>query len=110
VVANNLKVHACIAAKGGATTTFKPGDLVTLKIPPKQRLVGEALRLLVRVIKPSCQGYKLMSRHGELKGLYLASNLNPTDSSAELTLGHDISIQKPKKGEKLVLITLSKAV
>jgi hypothetical protein len=34
----------------------------------------------------------------------------PTDSSAELTLGHDISIQKLKKGEKPVLITLSKAV
>jgi hypothetical protein len=42
--------------------------------------------------------------HGDINQDY------PTDSSAELTLGYDISIQKFKKGEKPVLITLSKAV
>lgn len=51
-----------------------------------------------------------MSRYGELKGLYLGSDLNPIDSSSKPTLGSGISIQKPKKGEKQVLITLSKAV
>ena len=46
VVANNLKVHKRIAKRGGSTTIFNTGDLVTLKIPNKLRLVGELLHLL----------------------------------------------------------------
>ena len=51
-----------------------------------------------------------MSKHSELKGLFPAADLNPTDPSLESTLGSGISAEKPKKGQKLVLITLSKAV
>jgi hypothetical protein len=32
--------------KGAPSTTYKARDLVTLKIPPKLRLVSELLRLL----------------------------------------------------------------
>lgn len=46
VVANNLRVYKQMAKKGTLSTTFKAGDLVTLKIPLKLRLVGELLRLL----------------------------------------------------------------
>jgi hypothetical protein len=51
IVKNNLKVHEQIAKKGAKAITFLRGDLVTLKIPPKLRLVGELLRLLVHIIK-----------------------------------------------------------
>jgi hypothetical protein len=51
-----------------------------------------------------------MSKHGELKGLFPAADLNPTDPSAESTLGSGISAEMPKNGQKPVLITLSKAV
>jgi hypothetical protein len=112
VVANNLKVHKRIAKKGAPTTVFKAGNLVTLKIPPKMRLVGELLRLLARVIRLVRSGaqYKLMSRHGELKGLFPIAKLNPTDPSAKTTLGSGISVQRATKGQKPVIITLSKAV
>jgi len=51
-----------------------------------------------------------MSRHAELKGLFPGAELNPTDPSAKATLGSGISVPKAKKGQKPVLITLSKAV
>ena len=83
-----------------------------MKIPAKLRLVGELLHLPVRVIRLVRNGaqYKLMSKHGELKGLFPAADLNPTDPSSESILGSRISAKKPKKGQKPVLITLSKAV
>jgi hypothetical protein len=112
VVANNLNVQSRIAKKATASTIFKASDLATLKIPPKLRLTGELLRLLVRVIWPVRGGvqYKLMSKHGELKGLFPGTELNLTDSSSETTLGSGIHIQYPKNGPKPVLIALSKAV
>jgi hypothetical protein len=51
-----------------------------------------------------------MLKHGELKGLFPRTKLNPTNSSSETTLGSGIHIQNSKKGLKPVLITLSKAV
>jgi hypothetical protein len=112
VVANNLNVQSRMAKKATASTIFKAGDLATLKILPKLRLTGELLRLLVRVIRPVRGGvqYKLMSKHGELKGLFPRTELNPTDSSSETTLGSGIHVQNSKNGPKPVLITLSKAV
>ena len=51
-----------------------------------------------------------MSKHGKLKGLFPAADLNPTDPNSERTLRSGISAEKPKKGQKPVLIMLSKAV
>jgi len=51
IVKNNLKVYEQIAKKSAKAITFLRGDLVTFKIPPKLRLVGELLRLLVRITK-----------------------------------------------------------
>jgi hypothetical protein len=112
VVANHLKVHKRMAKKGAPTTVFKAGDLVTLKIPLKMRLVGELLRLRARIIRQVRSGaqYELMSRHSEIKGLFSGVEFNPTDPSAETTLGSGISVQTAKKGQKPVLIALSKAV
>jgi hypothetical protein len=97
--------------KGVRAIAFLKGDLATLKIPSKLCLVGELLRLLVRIIKCVCgHQYSLMLKHGQLQGLYLGSNLNSVDPSSTTTLGSGISIKEPKKGQKLVLITLSKAI
>jgi hypothetical protein len=51
IVKNNLKVHEKMAKKGALETSFQKGDLVTLKVPPKLRLVGEMPRIPVRIIK-----------------------------------------------------------
>jgi hypothetical protein len=51
-----------------------------------------------------------MSKHSKLKGLFPRTELNPTNSSSETTLGSRIQIQNSKNGPKPVLITLSKAV
>ena len=51
-----------------------------------------------------------MSKHGQLQGLYPGSDINSVDPSSIATLGSGISMQQPKKGQKQVLITLSKAI
>jgi hypothetical protein len=51
-----------------------------------------------------------MSKHGQLQGLYPGSDLNSVDPSSITTLGSGISMEKPQKGQKPVLITLSKAI
>ena len=51
------------------------GQLVTLAIPRKNRLLAEATRLPCRVFKVIKNVYSLIYAHGTLKGLYQSSVL-----------------------------------
>ena len=96
IVKNNLKVHEQMAKKGALEITYYKGDLVTLKIPVKLRLVGELVRLPVCIIKVvRSRQYSLMSKHGQLQGLYPSSDLNSVDPSSIATLGRGIEIKAP---------------
>jgi hypothetical protein len=86
-----------MAKKGTLAIIFKKDNLVTLKILVKLRLTSEMLQLPVRVIKcVRSHQYSLMSKHGQLKGLYPGSDLNCVDSSSASILGYGISIEQPK--------------
>jgi hypothetical protein len=64
-----------MTAKGGANRTYSVGQIVSLAIPPKNRLSAEATRLPYRVLKITKGAYTLLSLHGQLKGLHQGSSL-----------------------------------
>jgi hypothetical protein len=59
-----------LATKGGANTIYSIGQIVSLAIPPKNRLLAEATRLPYRVLKITKGAYTLLSLHGQLQGLH----------------------------------------
>jgi hypothetical protein len=70
-----------MTTKGGANRIYSIGQIVSLAIPPKIRLLAEATRLPYRVLKITKGAYTLLSLYGYLKGLYQGSSLKaiPTD-------------------------------
>jgi hypothetical protein len=70
VIGQNAINATKIVAKGGANKTYSIGQIVSLAIPPKNRLLAEATRLPYRVLKITKGAYTLLSLYGQLKGLY----------------------------------------
>ena len=70
VVAQNTINATKLAAKGGANKTYSIGQIVSLVIPLKNRLLVEATRLPYRVLKVTKGAYTLLSFYGQLQGLY----------------------------------------
>jgi hypothetical protein len=61
----NSKVNAGYAKRGGISTTrFEMGDIVTLAVEKKRKIVGEPLRLLCRIIGIEGGKYSLLSAIG----------------------------------------------
>ena len=59
-----------MVAKGGANKTYSIGQIVSLAILPKNRLLAKATRLPYRVLKITKGAYTLLSLYGQLKGLH----------------------------------------
>ena len=61
VIGQNTINATKITAKGGANRTYSIGQIVSLAIPPKNRLSAEATRLPYRVLKITKGAYTLLS-------------------------------------------------
>jgi hypothetical protein len=66
VAAQNTINATKLAAKGGANKTYSIGQIVSLAIPLKNRLLAEATRLPCRVLKVTKGAYTLLSLYGQL--------------------------------------------
>ena len=88
VAKNNIKVWEQMRRKGGKTSkVFDEKEVATLAIPRKMRLNTENSRLTVRIVNQNSNGYKLLSRHGLLKGRYQGGKLNKVDGMTSEVLG-----------------------
>ena len=88
VAKNNIKVWEQMRRKGGKTSkVFDEKEVATLAIPRKMRLNTENSRLTVRIVNQNSNGYKLLSRHGLLKGWYQGGKLNKVDGMTSEVLG-----------------------
>ena len=70
VTIKNIVNATKYTARGGANLIYSIGQIVSLTIPPKNRLLVEASRLLCRVLKIIKGAYTLLSLHSQLKGLH----------------------------------------
>jgi hypothetical protein len=66
VIAQNTINATKLAAKGGANITYSIGQIVSLVILPKNRLLAEATRLPYRVLKITNGAYTLLSLYSQL--------------------------------------------
>ena len=61
---------------------YRIGQIVTLRIPKKNRLASQSKRLLCKVLEePYTNQYKLLSEHGLLRGLFPRSELDTTPTT-----------------------------
>jgi hypothetical protein len=79
VFKKNIKISAGYAKRGGlSTAVFKIGDIVTLAVEKKRRVVGEPLRLPCRIVDVEGEKYSLLSAIGWLSGWFTGNQLNET--------------------------------
>lgn len=112
VAENNLRLHQAMRAKGAATAkTFSAQELATLFIPLKLRLKAEETRLVVRVVDENAGGYKLLTKHGLLKGRHQGSELNKLSEVHVNLLRDGIPAELPRTDRgKLIVKSLAEAV
>jgi hypothetical protein len=82
VFKKNTKVNEGYAKRGGISKeVFAIGDIVTLAIEKKRRVVGEPLRLPCRIVSIENEKYSLLSAIGWLSGWYTSNQLNSTNGA-----------------------------
>jgi hypothetical protein len=65
VFKKNIKVNAGYAKRGGISkAVFQMGDIVTLAVEKKRRVVGEPLWLPCRIVGIEAEKYSLLSALG----------------------------------------------
>jgi hypothetical protein len=79
VFKKNIKISAGYAKRGSLSkAVFKIGDIVTLAVEKKRRVVGEPLRLSCRIVDVEVEKYSLLSAIGWLSGWFTGNQLNET--------------------------------
>lgn len=111
VARNNVKVREQMRKKGGKTSkVFEEKEIATLAIPRKMRLNIESSRLAVRIVDENSNGYKLLSRHGLLKGRYQGGELNKVDGATSEVLGRQIPFIPLMNRNKPITKSLAEAI
>lgn len=80
--------------KDNPPLNYKIGEVVTLRIPPKNRTAAQNKRLVCRVLGQDIPGqYNLQTEHGVLSNTYPSGEIDATSGTLEFT----IRVSNPEK-------------